>query len=118
MRRVLLSLSVLAGLALPGGWGGPIPEPYIKRPISLDPTAVEVVPQKFKGGERACVIALVLGRQESEIQITVKDAKDKVIGTDQGRRAAVIWYPVRDAEYKIEIRNVSKESVDCYLAVK
>jgi hypothetical protein len=73
-------------------------------------------PEKFVGGRRACIIALVL--EGDEVTITVFDSKDRKIGSDKGSRAAVIWYPPRDEEYRIEIVNHAADKARIYVAVK
>lgn len=75
----------------------------------------------FKGGERACVIALASSGDDDQthtLTLKVYDPQDNEVGTDRGERTAVIWYPPRDADYRVEIRTTASDIGRCYVAVK
>lgn len=110
---------LLGWLALmPAGlWGGPKTGPRSEF-FDVEANGVQVFDEKFIGGQRACFIAMALGKQAPPITLTVYDTQNRVVGTDKGERTAVIWYPARDGEYKIEIRNSAAKQIGCYMAVK
>lgn len=75
----------------------------------------------FKGGERACV--LVEGDRDPSMKISVKvyDVKTKrLVGEDTFEDfCAVIWYPPRDGEYRIEIALHNAPIYNlCFIALK
>jgi hypothetical protein len=72
--------------------------------------------EKFRGGERACVIA----RGQSDVGLAVYDDKDRLVVKDEGpgRYVAVIWYPPRDAVYKIMVHNLAEETNKIWLSLK
>ena len=109
---LLLGLMAVTPLSLHGGPSGGT----VRTPI---PTARnEDLSGDISRRPGACFIALALGKQPHTITVTVYDAQDKVVGSDDGKRTAVIWYPPRDGEYRIEIRGSSTEERACYIAVK
>ncbi len=98
-------------------WGG---EPELK------PAEVWRGVKTFRGGERACV--LVIGSVKTAVvnlEVSVFDHKnDVLVAWDQtsdaaaGDFASVIWYPPRDGEYRIEVRNPGASLKSCYIAIK
>jgi len=61
--------------------------------------------EKFKGGERACVIVIGDHNPVVPLHLKVQDAKGNLIGEDKngGDYCAVIWYPPRDGVYIISV---------------
>jgi hypothetical protein len=103
----------------------------------------EVFPRKvmFKGGQRACVIILGDRKPIVPLSLEVHDDKNNPIGKDEPSKAdlenqqtpgndfrAVIWYPPRDGEYTITIRNRGRYSPEdrdkglnyskCWIAIR
>jgi hypothetical protein len=68
----------------------------------------------FKGGGRACVVAVGDHRPPSPAEIRVFDAKNVLVAEAHADTdtAAVIWYPPVTAEYRVEIRNLGGEYND------
>lgn len=81
--------------------------------------------EKFKGGERACVLAFQSEHKTINLHLIVYDAKtNEIVGEDKsntkfvGDYVGVVWYPPRTGEYKIEVRQSGTEKVKCYVAIK
>jgi hypothetical protein len=79
-----------------------------------------VFEKEFRGGERACVI--VKGDHEPvvDLSLSVYDAKGVLVARDAGAGdyVAVIWYPPRDARFRIEIVNPGTQFNQCYISLK
>ena len=104
---LLIFLAFLA--ARPAGYGGPIQGSTAKG-MEI-PGAGFTTTERFRGGERARV--QVVGKHDiaTTVEITVYDPNGKKIAEDTGRgansdMAAAFWYPPRDGDYKITIRNL------------
>ena len=69
-------------------------------------------------GERACVVSV--GSRASALTVKAAQgtviAEDKAAGNMTGNIVAVIWYPPRAGEYRIEVRHPGVR--DCYVAIK
>ena len=76
--------------------------------------------EKFRGGERACV--LVKGDHDPvvDLSVAVYDEKDRLVVQDNagGEYVAAIWYPPRDAVYKVKIINSGAQHNMCYISLK
>jgi hypothetical protein len=74
----------------------------------------------FKGGERACVIALGDHTPIVDIILEVRDEEDQVVARyDRGGDiVAAIWYPPQDGRYTIFVQNTGTVHNDIYIAVK
>ncbi|MCI0378419.1 MAG: hypothetical protein L0Y72_10595 [Gemmataceae bacterium] len=74
--------------------------------------------EKFRGGQRACVIAQ--SHNTVDLEILVFDEHKNVVVREKGDGpfAAAIWYPLRDAAYRIEIRNPANIRCSVYISVK
>lgn len=124
MRRILI-LAFVCSLALtPIGVSSPIDGAWSNR---VDITASDTwkTTRVFRAGERAGI--MVIGDHQKEIpnlEVSVYDKKgnliveDKGVGVLVGDFAAVIWYPPRDGEYRIEVRNPGKLPNRCYISIK
>jgi hypothetical protein len=60
---------------------------------------------KFKGGERACVIAIGDHQPVVDLHLRVEDARGQLVGEDKpgGDLCCVIWYPPQDGDYTISV---------------
>ena len=124
MRRIL-ALAFFCSMALvPIGVGAPIDGSFSDGE-ALGPGKVYQRTKTFRAGERACVLAI--GDTKSAVvnlEVSVFDQKDKLVASDKGTDTlvgdfiCVIWYPPRDGEYRIEVRNPSAFVKSCYIAVK
>ena len=121
-------LLILAGAALVADEvrGGPLKGGYslgrdrIPGAIDSATPGLKIIEEKFRAGERACVIAFGDQRPIVDLEIVVFDAKNQVVAQAKwgGDLVAAIWYPPRDGAYKIEVRNYGKEYNDVYVSVK
>lgn len=126
MRRIL-ALAFFCSLTLTPigiGVGAPITGSFSDEK-SLNSAQVWQKTKTFRAGERACV--LVIGDYKTaaaNIEIYVFDRNNVLVASDKGSDAlvgdfvCVIWYPPRDGEYRIEVRNPSAFAKTCYIAVK
>ena len=120
MRR--LAFLVLASLSIctPFGVGSPIDGTTSQSARLTDDTWT--TKRLFRGGERACVLAIGSQRDPGKLQVTVHDEKGNVVAEERagdslsGNIVAVMWYPPRDGEYRISVR--SPGASDCYVAIK
>lgn len=80
--------------------------------------------RKFRAGERASVLVANKGEGSSNFHIAVFDAKGTLVVEDKNRQAAredlvgVVWFPPRDGEYRIEIKNLEGQVSGCFVTVK
>ena len=75
---------------------------------------VKQITHTFRGGERACVIAVGDHRPPKPMEIRVFDARNVLVAealadTDT---AAAIWYPPESGEYRVEVTNLGGEYND------
>jgi hypothetical protein len=84
--------------------------------------------KRYRAGERASVqIVNIKDTPISTLKdliVTVFDPKGTMVAQDKGNRQeggnflAVLWYPPREGEYRVEVRNDGGTPVDCYVTVK
>ena len=76
--------------------------------------------EKFRGGERACVIATGDHDPVVNLGLFIYDAQDRLVAQDEGPGdyVAVIWYPPRDAVYKIKVHNTGEQFNKCWISMK
>jgi hypothetical protein len=75
--------------------------------------------ERFQGGRRACVIAVGDHDPPVDVGIAVYDEADRLITEEQGLDyVAAIWYPPRDAQYKVVVKNSGLEYNAMYLVFK
>jgi len=120
MKRTIVVLVVLlSGLLVAVGHGSPLTgkRAFEERIGGQDNF---ILREKFRGGQRACVI--VRGDHEPIVNLvlSVYDAKDQLVAEDRGGGdyVAVIWYPPRDALYKIKVHNPGVDHNVCYISLK
>jgi hypothetical protein len=86
--------------------------------------------ERFKGGERACVVVMGDHKPIVPITLVVTDARGQVVAREVSAKhagdkhvlgddvAAVVWYPPRDGEYTITVRNHGEEYNDCWIVFR
>ncbi len=119
------NLSFLALLFLLGtgpiGDGAPITGVFAKD-VEIGPEPWKQV-KRFRGGERAAVLVAGKGKMPPPIQLTVYDDSGKVVAEEKGQNpsgfmVAVVWYPARDADYRLEIRTLDSRVNKCFVTIK
>jgi hypothetical protein len=122
MKRLLLLL--VGGLLLlvaQTGVSSPLAgKQALEEPMRVPANGKKAVRADFHGGERACVIVKGDHKPVVDLRLSVYDKKGNLVAKDEGGGdyVAAIWYPPRDAEYRIEIFNPGKEYNDCYVSFK
>jgi hypothetical protein len=110
---------LLSGLLVSLGNGSPLTG---KRAIGkrIDADSNFILREKFRGGERACLIVKGDHKPIVNLGVYIYDAKDRLVAEDHagGDYVAVIWYPPRDSVYKIKVHNPGKEYNECYISFK
>jgi len=116
---LLACLGLLAGTA---AWAGPIDGPVTMRRLveaghktstgAMAPGVLRLSAE-FRGGERACVVAVGDHEPVVDMGLVVYDEAGRKVAEDAGNEAApdyvaVIWYPPRDGKYVIEIRSAGE----------
>jgi hypothetical protein len=122
VRKALLVAIPLLGLGVSIGLGGPIDGPTWKTERVGAKGRKELV-RTFAAGERACVIAIGDHKPVVELTLTVYDEKDEVVAQDRGTGeagdfVAAIWYPPREASYRIVIDSPGVEYNDVAVSIK
>ncbi len=80
--------------------------------------------QRFRGGERAAVLVANKSDKSSHFHITIYDAKGNLVAEDKNPEpsqedlVSVFWYPPRDGEYRVEIRNLEGRINGCFVTFK
>jgi hypothetical protein len=116
MKRLAVLILALASLVL-GGWAGGTPvagqkllkhrmQPATRDGGQVVPDVVEIK-EKFRGGRRAMVIIEGDHLPVVPLAVAVYDEANRLVGEDVSEIdvAGVLWYPARDATYKIVIQN-------------
>ncbi|MBM4071555.1 MAG: hypothetical protein FJ271_21865 [Planctomycetes bacterium] len=106
-------------VAWSAGVGAPVSGPRsLGSKNSLADGAFEIK-ESFRGGERACVIARG-GSREDDLAIEVFDDRGRLVARveNSGDLVAAIWYPPRDAVYRIKIFSPENKSKSCYVSMK
>jgi hypothetical protein len=121
MKRILLLAVCASVLAIPGpGAGSPVEGKLSLGRQRIPERARARIDKEFRGGERACVI--VKGDHEPvvDLELSVYDDRGKLVAEDKagGDFVAVIWYPPRDAVYRIEFFNPGAAYNDLYISLK
>jgi hypothetical protein len=79
----------------------------------------------FRGGERAAVLAIGDHKELGvQVHVAVFDAKGLLVAEDKGENelasdfVGLVWYPPRDGEYRIEVRQTGADTNKIYIAIK
>jgi hypothetical protein len=121
MTRFMLLLVVGLMLAIPGSGGGsPLDGKHSLDPQRIPKGARLRFEKEFRGGERACVIVKGDHKPVVDLSVSVYDQKGNLIAKDDagGDFVTAIWYPPRDAIYRIDIVNPGADYNDCYISLK
>ena len=101
--------------------GGPVGGGLLEK-VEKSPWKVTM---KFRGGEKATVLARAAAPEsKTKLHVTISDAHGKTIVEASGKNppsasmVAVFWYPPRDAEYTIAIKNLSEGANKCWVAMR
>jgi hypothetical protein len=123
MRRILALAMVFSLAGAPLGVGSPSDGDWSKNE-EISPGVVWTRTKMFRGGERAGVSAAVLTPGGgAQLRLAVFDKKGELVAEDQGTKlisdfVAVSWYPPRDGEYRIELRNTGTRSPKIWIAIR
>lgn len=115
---VFVSLLALAPFAQTGPMSGGFLEGFQKGERAIKKTA------RFRGGEKAMVLARGLDDSTATLQITVTDSKSRIVAQTTGKNppgasvVAVFWYPPRDEDYTIDVANTDASPVSVFVTVK
>ena len=121
MRRILALVVLSALISASLGVGSPIGGAWAKY---VDVPDVWTDTKTFRGGERATVMAVGENSPGASLTLAVYDPKGKLVAEDKGKEqpagdvVAVIWYPPRNGDYRIEIRNSQGRVNRCYITIK
>lgn len=106
MPRLYWCVPAVLLLAASAGSGGPVDGAKALAKVRVGAKSSMAFTEKFQGGRRACVIAIGDKDPSVDVTITVHDADDRPVAEATNRDyTAAIWYPARDASYKIVVRN-------------
>jgi hypothetical protein len=119
---VLLGLMSLLALA-PIGWSGPVREGSLERLPDLGDHPWRTT-KRFLAGERAVVLARGREKSTAILHVTITDSTGKVVTQANGKSppnsamVAVFWYPPREGDYTIEVRNTDSEPAGVFVTIK
>ena len=120
MRRIFIPV-VLFFLASAPLLGSPVTGAWAQYENLLDAWTET---KRFRGGERAVVSAVGDKTPGAGLRLRVFDAKGTLVAEDKGKEqpagdmVAAQWYPPRDGDYRIEIRNLQARPNRCYITIK
>ncbi len=122
MRSIFVLVPVFLLAAASIGAGGPVAGVWFQRKeIASEPWTLT---KRFKGSERAVVLVRGSNHAGAGLHLTVHDADGKLVTEEKGKdppvpdMVAVFWYPPRDGDYRIEIRNLDARANECYITIK
>ncbi len=131
MKRLAALLTAVVLVTASGhvGIGSPVSgQKRVGSDIKIEPKAAFEFTEKFRGGERACVIVRgdhkseVRGDPDSEVDLGVhvfdQHSNPVIKVENSGDLVSAIWYPARDAVYKIKIVNPGPTTNNCYISLK
>lgn len=119
MLRVLWCVPAMLLLTASTGSGGPVDGAKALPQVRIGARSFMEFNEKYQGGRRACVIALGDGNPPVDITITVYDTANQVVAEQTGNdHVAAMWYPPRDAPYKILVKNSGKEFNVMYIVFR
>lgn len=119
MKAALLFAAGLFFLVSGLGTGAPTKGPYSLGQWRIGARGSREVVETFRGGQRACVIVEGDHKPVVDLKVEVFDKAGNLVARDEGGDfVSAIWYPPRDAEYRIQIHNSGEEYNDCYVVLK
>jgi hypothetical protein len=119
MVRFFCWVMVVLLLAASGGNSAPIKGAYAHGKLRVGARSHIEFEEIFEGGRRACVIAVGDHNPPVEIAIAVNDEAGRLVAEDRGvDYVAAIWYPAREAKYKVVVSNSGVEYNIMYIVFK
>lgn len=121
MKRIVLFLAVGSALCFATlGSSSPLTGKRNLGVKRIEGTDFITFKEKFRGGERACILVKGDHNPVVDLGVAVYDEKDRLVVKDEGggEYVAAIWYPPRDAVYKIKIVNSGTQHNMCYISMK
>lgn len=132
MRHSLLPAAFVAAALTLSAAAGPVEGPktsQIKIEAGRKGAGGELIPGRalfqveYRGGERACVMAVGDHKPPVPMAIIVYDDKKNKVAEDYGSEeapdyVAAFWYPPRDGRYTIEVRSAGVEYNAVFLSVR
>lgn len=122
MRRILAFVSLLFLVLAPMGAGAPLTGAwFMAEEIGSEPFKKTT---RFRGGERAVVLVAGKNHETARLHLAIYDVHGKLVAEDTGKdppvgdMVGVIWYPPRDADYRIEIKNLDSRANRCFVTIK
>ena len=122
MRYTLILSSLMLLFLAPLGAGGPTGGGFFKE-VEIGQTPWQDK-KRFRAGERAAVLVRGTNHTGPGVQVSVFDADGKIVVEVKGKNppvpdmVAAFWYPPREADYKIEIKNLDSRVNTCYVTIK
>jgi hypothetical protein len=118
MLRLLIGVTVVLALAAVEAGSAPVKGARAIK-VRVGTRSQTSFEERFEGGRRACVIAQGDQDPSAEVAIAVYDEANQVVVEDRGVDfAAAIWYPPRDAKYKVEVKNGGPDVNIIYVVFK
>jgi hypothetical protein len=123
MTRLLVSTSLFALAVGAAAFAGPVDGPSTTAQRIEADAGKKVFQVEFRGGERACVIAIGDHEPPVPMAVIVYDEKMTKVAEDYGSEAtpdyvAAMWYPPRTAKYLIEVRSQGKDYNKVFITVR
>lgn len=122
MRVLLTCISTALFLVAPISIGAPIEGGSAK--FEEIGTETWKVVKRFRGGERAVILAANKSKTAAQLHVSVFDDKGNLVAEDKNKAGSVedmvgvVWYPSRDHDYRIEIKNLEGNVSSCYITIK
>jgi hypothetical protein len=119
MARFFWCVSLFLLLAASSGSGAPVNGAFSQFDVRIEANSQKEFDVSFQGGRRACVIAVGNRKDLMDVGINVFNEANQLITEDRGLGfAAAIWYPPREAKYKIVVKNIGADYNEMYLVFK
>lgn len=118
MRRLVWLAPIILCISVSGSRSAPLKGAHALKSVIGGNSQMEFE-KAFRGGERACVIAIGDHKPAVPMRIAVYDDAKQLVAEDQYIDfVAAIWYPPRDGTYKIVVANSGMEYNKMYLVFK
>ena len=124
--RLLFALTAAALIAFsaltPTSLSSPIDGIFAKK-VDVPAEGITTI-KRFRGGERASVQVVGDHKMLAPLHLTIHDEKDKLIVEDKGAETpagdmvAVIWYPPRDGNYRISVKNSEGRPYKYFMSIR
>ncbi|HWY88586.1 MAG TPA: hypothetical protein VNX28_17875 [Gemmataceae bacterium] len=119
MTRLLWWMPVFLLLTYSSGSGAPVKGAFSQFDVRIEANSQKEFDVSFQGGRRACVIAVGNRKAMMDVGIDVYDEANHLVTEDRGLGfAAAIWYPAREAKFKVVVKNIGADYNAMYLVFK